>query len=37
VNRAEIDAGYAAYDAHPVELPDEWGDLATWRGAAGAS
>ena len=34
---AEIDAGYAAYDRHPVDQPDEWGDLASWRRAAGAS
>jgi len=34
---AEIDAGYAAYDEHPAEEPDEWGDLASWRRAAGAS
>jgi hypothetical protein len=34
---AEVDAGYAAYDAHPAEEPDEWGGLASWRRAAGAS
>ena len=34
---AEVDAGFAAYDEHPVEEPDEWGDLASWRRAAGAS
>ena len=34
---AELDAGYAAYDAHPADEPDEWGDLASWRRAAGAS
>jgi post-segregation antitoxin (ccd killing protein) len=34
---AEIDASYAAYDEHPAEEPDEWGDLASWRRAAGAS
>jgi predicted metal-dependent phosphoesterase TrpH len=34
---AEIDAGYAAYDEHPAHEPDEWGDLASWRSAAGAS
>lgn len=34
-NRAtEIDAGYAAYDEHPVEEPDEWGDLASFHDAA---
>lgn len=34
---AEVDAAYAAYDAHPADQPDEWGDLASWREAAGAS
>jgi post-segregation antitoxin (ccd killing protein) len=34
---AEIDAAYAAYDEHPPDEPDEWGDLASWRSAAGAS
>ena len=35
---AEIDAAYAeAYDRHPIVEPDEWGDLASWRAAAGAS
>jgi antitoxin MazE5 len=34
---AVIDAAYAAYDAHPVEEPDEWGDLASFRTAAGSS
>ena len=34
---AEIDASYGAYDAHPLEEPDEWGDLASFRTAAGAS
>jgi Arc/MetJ family transcription regulator len=34
---AEIDASYAAYDAHPPDEPDEWGDLASWRRAAGTS
>jgi len=34
---AEIDASYAAYDEHPADEPDEWGDLASWRRAAGAS
>jgi len=33
----EIDAAYSAYDEHPLEAPDEWGDLASFRrGAAGA-
>ena len=34
---AEVDAAYAAYDEHPVDEPDDWGDLASWRQAAGAS
>lgn len=34
---AEIDAAYTAYDAHPVDESDEWGDLASFREAAGQS
>ena len=34
---AEIDAAYAAYDARPLDEPDEWGDLASFRDAADAS
>jgi hypothetical protein len=34
---AEIDAAYAAYDAHPLDEHDDWGDLASFRAAAGAS
>jgi hypothetical protein len=34
---AEVDASYKAYDEHPPDEPDEWGDLASWRQAAGAS
>ncbi len=34
---AEVDASYAAYDEHPLDEPDEWGDLASFRQAAGAS
>jgi antitoxin MazE5 len=31
---AEIDATYAvAYAAHPIEEPDEWGDLESFRAA----
>lgn len=33
----EIDAAYAAYDEQPLDQPDEWGDLASFREAAGAS
>jgi hypothetical protein len=34
---AQIDAAYAAYDEHPLEEPDAWGDLAAFRQAAAAS
>jgi len=34
---AQVDATYAAYDEHPLAEQDEWGDLATFREAAGAS
>jgi hypothetical protein len=34
---AEIDASYAAYETHPLDEPDEWGDLATFRKAASAT
>jgi post-segregation antitoxin (ccd killing protein) len=34
---ADIDAGYASYDAHPLDEPDEWGDLASFRRAVAAS
>lgn len=34
---AEIDGAYAAYDEHPLDEADEWGDLASFRSAAAAS
>lgn len=34
---AVIDAAYAAYDVHPLDEPDEWGDLASFRAAAAAT
>ena len=35
---AEIDAAYAAaYQDHPLEDQDEWGDLASFRSAASAT
>jgi hypothetical protein len=34
---AEVDASYAAYDRHPLDEADEWGDLASFREAAAAS
>lgn len=38
VNRAAaLDASYAAYDDHPLEEPDVWGDLASFRDAGAAS
>lgn len=33
----KVDASYAAYDEHPADEPDAWGDLASWRRAAAAS
>lgn len=33
----EIDGAYAAYDEDPLDQPDEWGDLASFREAAGSS
>lgn len=30
----EIDHRYEAYDAHPLDEPDEWGDLESWHAAA---
>lgn len=34
---SEIDAAYATYDSRPIDEPDAWGDLASFREAAGAS
>ena len=34
---AEVDASYAVYDAHPLDEPDAWGDLASFRAAAAAT
>ncbi len=34
---AQVDAAYSAYDAHPIDEPDEWGDLESFRQAAGQS
>jgi hypothetical protein len=33
----EIDASYIAYERHPLDEPDAWGDLASFRRAAAAS
>jgi hypothetical protein len=32
-----IDDSYTAYDEHPIDEPDEWGDLGSFRSAAAAS
>jgi hypothetical protein len=34
---SEIDAAYVAYDRVPLDSDDEWGNLASFRTAAGAS
>ncbi|MBI2684430.1 MAG: hypothetical protein HYX33_03415 [Actinobacteria bacterium] len=34
---AEIDEAYAAYDRHPPDEPDDWGDLSAFRRAAAAT
>ena len=34
---AEVDAAYTAYDEHPLDEPDEWGDLASFHDAAASS
>jgi hypothetical protein len=34
---ARYDEAYAAYDEHPLDEPDEWGDLASFGTAAGSS
>lgn len=33
----ERDAAYRAYEDHPIDEPDEWGDLASFRQAAAES
>ena len=33
----EIDGAYAAYDEHPLDEADEWGDLASFREGAASS
>ncbi|ORB86677.1 DUF2191 domain-containing protein [Mycobacterium kansasii] len=34
---AEVDASYVAYGKHPLDEPDERGDLASWRRTPGES
>ncbi len=33
----EVDAAYGAYGEHPLDEGDAWGDLASFRAAAGSS
>jgi hypothetical protein len=33
---ADVAASYAVYDEHPLDEPDEWSDLASFRRATGA-
>lgn len=33
----EIDAAYAAYERHPLDEADAWGDLASFRAATGSA
>ena len=33
----QIDAAYSAYDSQPLDEPDEWGNLASFREAAAGS
>jgi hypothetical protein len=35
--KAEIDSAYVAYELHPLDEADEWGDLAAFREAAAGS
>jgi hypothetical protein len=37
IRATEIDAAYSAYDDLPLDTPDAWGDLASFREAAGRS
>ncbi len=34
---AVSDDGYCAYDDHPIDGPDEWGDLQSFRSEAAAT
>lgn len=33
----QVDESYVAYDERPLDEPDEWGDLASFRAVAAAS
>lgn len=35
--QAQIDAEYEKYDDSPLDAPDDWGDLSSWRERAGSS
>ena len=32
-----VEAAYRAYDEHPLDEPDAWGDLASFRAAASST
>ena len=34
---ADTDAAYQAYDRHPIDEADGWGDLGSFRAAAGST
>jgi hypothetical protein len=34
---ARHDEAYGAYDEHPLDEPDEWGDLGSFRASAGST
>ncbi len=34
---AGVDSSYGAYEEHPLDEPDDWGNLASFRSAAGAT
>ena len=36
IRAAAIDESYRRYDEHPLNEPDEWGDLDSFRSAAAA-
>ncbi|MFP5333373.1 MAG: type II toxin-antitoxin system VapB family antitoxin [Acidimicrobiia bacterium] len=35
--QSRIDAEYEKYDKDPLDAPDDWGDLSSWRERAGSS
>lgn len=34
---AQLDAAYTAYDKHPLDKPDAWGDLEAFRSRAASA